>query len=74
MGSHKLQSKRKPQTNISSKVSKTNFKNKPLGWYFHRAMCWIGWQIRHIDYWHTYHKHLKIMCNKYRINYYGDKH
>ena len=51
-----------------------NFKNKPLGWYYHRALCWFGWKVRHIDNWNVYYHHLNKMLNKYKINYYGEKY
>jgi len=52
---------------------------RPLGWWFHRALCAIGWQFRHVKVesvacaaWRMYHKHLNAMCDKYGINLYGE--
>lgn len=50
----------------------TKFK-KPLGWWYHKIMCEIGWSIRNIHNWSMYYNHLNKMCDKYKINLYGNK-
>jgi len=45
---------------------------KPLGWWYHKLMCEIGWSIRYANNWDLYYKHLAKMCGKYHINLYGE--
>jgi len=47
-------------------------KHKPVMWYYHKAMCEIGWKLRNRFGWDMYYYHLNIMCKKYRINFYGE--
>jgi len=52
-----------------SKV-RTSFK-KPIGWWYHKIMCEIMYYFRGAG--NSYHYHLKKMCDKYKINLYGEK-
>lgn len=45
---------------------------KPIGWWYHKILCEIGWKIRNIFGWGVYYRHLNKMCDKYNINLYGD--
>ena len=49
-----------------------NKKKKPLGWYYHKLICEIGWKIRNIINWDLYYHHLNKMC-EYGFNLYGEK-
>jgi hypothetical protein len=51
--------------------SKVEKGHKPLGWWYHKIMCEMGWLIRSIDVWKMYYYHLNKMCDKYNINLYG---
>jgi len=51
-----------------SKVTKGK---KPIGWWYHKIMCEFGWIIRRCDICRMYYKHLNKMCDKYKINLYG---
>lgn len=55
-----------------AKVNKTNRMNLPLGWWFHKVMCEVGWMIRYRNHFRMYYKHLHALC-KYGYNLYGDK-
>lgn len=46
---------------------------KPLGWWYHKVMCELGWKLRNktIKGWDIYYHHLNKMCDKYKINLYG---
>ena len=46
---------------------------KPIGWYFYKIICEIGWKFRNILNWDLYYWALHKMCNKYKINLYGQK-
>ena len=52
-----------------SKV-KTKFK-KPIGWWYHKVMCEISYSF--YGYENGYYHHLNKMCNKYKLNLYGEK-
>jgi hypothetical protein len=45
---------------------------KPLGWWYHKIMCEIGWSLRNTAHWDLYYCHLAKMCSKYHINLYGE--
>jgi hypothetical protein len=55
--------------------SKTAKTKKPIGWWYHKVLCEFGYSLRNYTYWgwSMYYKHLSKMCNKYKINLYGDK-
>ena len=48
---------------------------KPLMWWWHKVMCEIGWSLRFkFDFGSKiYYSHLRIMCDKYGINLYGER-
>lgn len=46
--------------------------NKPLGWWYYKILCELGWKLRNIIGWKMYYSNLNKMCNKYRINLYGE--
>lgn len=49
---------------------------KPIGWWYHKILCELGWKIRNFPAllgWRIYYKHLNKMCRKYNINLYGMK-
>lgn len=54
-----------------SKVSKGK---KPIGWWYHKIMCELGYWL----YWKCncsmgmYYAHLNKLCDKYKINLYGE--
>jgi len=50
-------------------------KHKPIGWYYYKILCELGWKFRNstIKGWDLYYWSLNKMCNKYRINLYGQK-
>jgi len=53
----------------------TTFK-KPIGWWYHKAMCEIAYFFRNKFYgmtWQMYYHHLNEMSGKYRINLYGER-
>lgn len=52
-----------------SKVKKTK---KPLMWWYHKIMCEIGYCF-YGSTSNMYHVHLRAMCDKYKINLYGQK-
>jgi len=58
--------------NYKSDLHKSKATKKPVMWYYHKAMCEIGWKLRNRFGWHMYYYHLNIMCKKYRINLYGE--
>lgn len=55
--------------------SKVKKGKKPIGWWYHKIMCEIGWSIRFkTDYGlDMYYDHLSVMYRKYRRNIYGEK-
>jgi hypothetical protein len=53
--------------------SKVKSGKKPLGWWYHKILCEIGWSFFGGSYSQMYHNHLKSMVNKYRINLYGER-
>ena len=52
--------------------SKTKKGKKPIGWWFHKVMCEIGWVLRDSIGEKMYYRHLNSMWKKYRINLYGE--
>lgn len=52
--------------------SKVSHSKKPIGWWYHKVMCEIGYHVfgSSSD---MYYSHLSVMCNQYKINLYGDK-
>lgn len=48
---------------------------KPLGWWYHKILCELGWKLRNAtsDGWDIYYCHLNKMCNNYKINLYGER-
>jgi len=55
---------------------------KPLGWWYHKLMCeyWYWRYTNHdlydykaVRYVGRYHKHLNIMCDKYRLTLYAEQ-
>lgn len=50
---------------------------KPIGWWYHKILCEFGWWFRNnVNYSKgdkLYYKHLKMMCDKYKINVYGTR-
>ena len=52
-----------------SKV-KTKFR-KPIGWWYHKIMCEIAYNLKGSN--DGYYYHLNKMCNDYKINLYGEK-
>ena len=57
--------------------AKTSKGKKPLGWWYHKIMCEFGWfvfkKINHNWGSDKYYYHLLKMCDKYKINLYGEK-
>jgi len=49
---------------------------KPIGWWYHKIMCEIGYWIEQnfasLNGMAMYYKHLNIMVGKYEINLYGE--
>jgi hypothetical protein len=45
---------------------------KPFGWWYHKVLAEIGWAFRDFG-WSMYYKHLNIMCDRYKINIYGEE-
>mgnify|MGYP001576467369 CR=1 FL=1 len=45
-------------------------KSKPLGWYWHKILCRIGYKISGTS--DMYYKNLMIICDGYGFNFYGD--
>jgi hypothetical protein len=43
---------------------------KPLMWWYNKIMCEYHY---HVGNYPAYHRHLNIMCNKYRLSLYGVK-
>ena len=45
---------------------------KPLGWWYHKILCEIGyhWKGSSSD---MYYRHLNAMCDVYGLNLYGEK-
>jgi len=56
------------------KVFKTKT-TKPIGWYYYKVLCELGWKFRNVTIkgWDLYYWALNKMCNKYKINLYGQK-
>lgn len=52
----------------------TKAKHKPIGWWYYKIMCEIGWKFRNtFEFgWDMYYKNLNKMCDTYNINLYGD--
>jgi hypothetical protein len=46
---------------------------RPLGWYACKVLCDIGWLMRHWIGYGMYHRWLDYMCERYQINYYGQR-
>ena len=44
---------------------------KPLGWWYHKIMCELKYDIYGSG--KAYYFHLDKMCDKYKINLYGQK-
>ena len=48
---------------------------KPFGWWYHKIMCEIGYWVEQtfnsVIGQRMYYKHLNKMCDKYRLNLYG---
>lgn len=52
--------------------SKITTKNqKPIGWWYNKILCEFYYS-RNND--KMYYKHLNRMCDKYKINLYGEKY
>ena len=49
-------------------------KRKPIGWWYYKVLCEIGWSLRNrVSFgWPVYYKYLNAMCDKYKINLYGE--
>lgn len=47
---------------------------KPLGWWYHKVMCEIGWALRNKIGEAMYYRHLDYMIKKYKINLYGERY
>ena len=46
----------------------TKFK-KPIGWWYHKILCELAYELRGAETWYYYH--LNKMCDKYKITLYG---
>lgn len=56
-------------------MSWANVKNpyqKPIGWWYYKILCEIGWSLRNVLKWNLYYWALNKMCSKYKINLYGN--
>ena len=53
--------------------SKVKKGKKPIGWWYHKVMCEIGYLRRNHDSWKMYYYHLNTMLRHYGINLYGQK-
>lgn len=51
---------------------------KPIGWWFHKILCeggiLIALNVHSYLGNRIYYYHLNVMCKKYKINLYGEKH
>jgi hypothetical protein len=45
---------------------------RPIGWWYHKIMCELGYRFAGSNS-DMYYEHLHILCDKYKINLYGDK-
>lgn len=56
-----------------SKVNKKT--KKPLMWWYYKILCEFGWSFRNYNIlgWIIYYKNLNKMCDKYKINLYGNE-
>jgi len=53
--------------------SKVKPGKKPLGWWYHKLLCELGWSLRDmLGSESMYYKHLRVLCDRYGYNLYGE--